>query len=238
MKNIFQTIRKWVAQQWYLDTDEKNMSFLDHLEELRSRLFVILATMGCCFLALYPFAERFLVILRTPMQEQLYMFTPTEAFVVYLKFSLFGAIVVSLPMTLYQLWAFIAPGLYVHEKRYAVPFVLLGMLFFGIGGVFAYTVMLPIGLKFLLGYGGQLIQPIISVTNYITFVTTMILVFGAVFELPLIIVFLTRLGMVTPALLRKNTKICDSGRVYCRRNSHAARCVFADTALRPAGYLI
>jgi sec-independent protein translocase protein TatC len=206
VKNSFQTIRKWVAQQWYLNTDEKNMSFLDHLEELRSRLFVILGTMGCCFLALYPFAERLLIILRKPMQEQLYMVTPTEAFVVYLKLSLFGAIVVSLPMTLYQLWAFIAPGLYVKEKRYAAPFVIFGMIFFGIGGVFAYTVILPFGLKFLLGYGGQLIKPIISVTNYISFVTTTILVFGVVFELPLIIVFLARMGIVTPDMLRKNRK--------------------------------
>jgi sec-independent protein translocase protein TatC len=195
-----------VTQKWSLDVDEKSMSFTEHLEELRYRLIVIVVTIGCCFLALYPVSERLLIILRAPMEEQLYMLAPTEAFFVYLKLSLFGAIVVSLPMTLYQLWAFIAPGLYATEKKYALAFVVLGTVFFGIGGIFAYTVILPFGLKFLLGYGGNLIQPVISVTNYISFVTTMILVFGGVFELPLIVMFLAKLGIVTPALMRRQRK--------------------------------
>ena len=218
MQNIFpkiqqkiRKIRTYVAQQWYADKDEKNMSLMEHLEELRYRLIVILLTAVGCFLALYPFAESLFILLRAPIQEQLYMLAPAEAFVVYLKLSLFGAIVVSLPMSLYQLWAFVAPGLYVKEKKYVVSFIVGGTMCFGIGAMFAYKVMLPFGLSFLLGYGGNLIKPVISVSNYISFVTTMILVFGAVFELPLIALFLARVGMITPAGLKKNRRFAILG---------------------------
>ncbi|MBD3308120.1 twin-arginine translocase subunit TatC, partial [candidate division KSB3 bacterium] len=155
---------------------------------------------------LYPFAESLLIILRGPMKEQLYMLAPTEAFIVYLKITIFAAIVVSIPMTLYQGWAFLAPGLYAQEKKYILPFIILGTLFFGIGGYFAYKLILPFGLRFLLGYGGSLIQPVISVSNYISFVTKIILVFGVIFELPIIVVFLTKLGIATPALMRQYRK--------------------------------
>jgi sec-independent protein translocase protein TatC len=206
MKNIFQKIRESVAQKRDQEDDQKNMPFTKHLEELRYHLIVVFVTIGCCFIALYPLSKNLLIIFSAPIKEKLYMLAPTEAFIVLLKLSLFGAIVVSLPMTLYQLWAFIAPGLYAHEKKYVLPFVFLGTIFFGIGGFFSYKIILPFGLKFLLGFGGGLVQPVISVANYITFVTRMILVFGAVFELPLIVLFLTKLGMVTPALMRKYRK--------------------------------
>ena len=203
---MFQKIRETVTQKWYQENDEKNMPFTGHLEELRYRLIVVFVTIGCCFIALYPLSKNLLIIFSAPIEEKLHVLAPTEGFIVFLKLSLFGAIVVSLPMTLYQLWAFIAPGLYAKEKKYVLPFVLLGTIFFGIGGLFSYKIILPFGLKFLLGYGRDLLQPIISVANYITFVTRMILVFGAVFELPLIALFLTKLGVVTPALMRRYRK--------------------------------
>ncbi len=182
------------------------MGVLEHLGELRYRLVVTLVTIGGCFLALYPFAESLLVMLHGPLQEQLHMLAPTETFIVFLKLALFGAIVVSLPMTLYQAWAFVAPGLYASEKKYVLPFVVLATLFFGIGGLFAYKIILPFGLKFLLGYGGTLVQPLISVAYYVTFVTRLILVFGAVFELPIIVLFLAKFGLVTPAMMKRNRK--------------------------------
>lgn len=206
VKNIFQKIRETVTQKWVQEADQKNMPFTKHLEELRYRLVVVFVTIGGCFIALYPLSKNLLIILQTPIEEKLYMLAPTEAFIVLLKLSLFGAIVVSLPMTLYQLWAFIAPGLYANEKKYVLPFVFLGTLFFGIGGLFSYKIILPFGLKFLLGFGGGIVEPVISVANYITFVTRMILVFGAVFELPLIVLFLTKVGIVTPALMRTYRK--------------------------------
>ena len=195
-----------VSQEWRQDAEEKNLLFTEHLEELRYRLIVIFLTIGGCFIALYPLAGNLLEILSAPMKEQLHMLAPTEAFLVYLKLALFGAIVVSIPMTLYQLWAFVAPGLYAHEKKYVLPFVTSATIFFGIGGYFAYRVILPFGLKFLLGYGGTLILPIISVALYTSFVTKIILAFGVIFELPIIVVFLTKLGVVTPEIMKKYRK--------------------------------
>lgn len=206
MNKIFQKIRDFAARQSFLNENEKNMSLTGHLEELRYRLIVTAITIGACFIALYPLSKNLLVFLSAPMKEQLYMLAPTEAFIIYLKLALFGAILVSLPMTLFQGWAFIAPGLYAREKKYVVPFVVLGTIFFAIGGLFSYKIILPFGLKFLLGYGGELVQPVISVANYVTFVTRMILVFGTVFELPLIIFFLSKLGVVSPMLMRRYRK--------------------------------
>ena len=206
-KNIFYLLREKITQEWLHDLDEKNLPLTGHLEELRYRIIVVFVTIGACFAALYPFAEQLLVILSTPIQDiQLHMLAPAEAFVVYLKLSIFAAIVVSIPMTFYQAWAFVAPGLYAREKKYVVPFVLFATLFFAIGGYFSYKVILPFGLNFLIGYGGAMIVPVISVSNYVTFVTRVILAFGIVFELPLIVVFLTKLGVITPDVMRAYRK--------------------------------
>ena len=201
-ENILYTscVMQW---KWSEHSEEKPLSLTEHLEELRHRLIIALGAVGGCFVLLYPFSESLLKLLHVPIEnEQLYMLSPAEAFVVHLKLTVFAAIVVAVPVLLYQIWAFVAPGLYGHEKRYALPFVAVASVFFLLGGLFAYGVMLPFGLKFLLGYGGTLIQPMISVSNYVTFVTTMMLVFGAVFELPVILVFLAKMGIVTPAMLR------------------------------------
>lgn len=195
---------KW---KWRQDTDERNLSFTGHLEELRSRLVTIFVTIGACCLALYPLSKNLLSFIRAPMmEEQLYMLAPTEAFVVHLKLTIFAAIVISVPMILYQAWAFVAPGLYQDEKKYAAPFVTSATIFFLIGGGFAYKLILPFGLKFLLGFGGEMIQPVISVAYYVSFVTKMILVFGTIFELPVIVVFLSKMGVVTPEIMRRYRK--------------------------------
>lgn len=206
-KGLRQSIRKIITQGWLRDSEEKNLPLTGHLEELRYRLIVVFVTIGGCFAALYPFSESLLTILIAPMQgAQLHMLSPTEAFIVHLKVTIFAAILVSLPMTFYEAWAFVAPGLYAREKKYVVPFVISATIFFGIGGYFAYKVMLPFGLEFLLGYGGTMIIPIISAANYVAFITRMILAFGAIFELPLIVIFLSKLGLVTPATLKAYRK--------------------------------
>lgn len=207
MKTLIRNLRHKLAHEWQRDTAEKTLSLTEHLDELRYRIIVILVTVAGCFLALYPFSENVLRLLRAPMAAQkLYMFTPAEAFFIYLKVTLFAAIVISVPMILYQLWAFVAPGLYAQEKKYAVPFIGFATLFFLLGGIFCYLVIVPVALQFLLGYGGDIIFPMISVSNYISFITMTILVFGAVFELPIVLVFLAKIGMVTPALLKQHRK--------------------------------
>lgn len=206
-KSVFHQIRKLLTQEWFHDLEEKNLPLTGHLEELRYRIIIVFVTIGACFAALYPFAEQLLIIVSTPMKDmQLHMLAPAEAFIVYLKLSIFAAIVVSMPMTFYQSWAFIAPGLYAREKKYVFPFVIFATLFFAIGGYFSYKIILPFGLTFLIGYGGALIVPVISVSNYVTFVTRVILAFGVIFELPLIVVFLTKLGLVTPDVMKSFRK--------------------------------
>lgn len=182
------------------------MPLTGHLEELRSRIAIALATVGGSCLALYPLSNNLLLLVRSPITEQLYMLAPAEAFVVHLKLTIFGAVVISSPMTLYQIWAFTAPALYENEKRYALPFVVTATIFFLLGGLFAYTVILPFGLRFLLGFSESLIEPVISVSAYVSFVTKTILAFGAVFELPVIVVFLSRMGIVSPGMLRSFRK--------------------------------
>lgn len=188
------------------EQNEKKMPFTGHLAELRTRLIWIFTSLGVGFAMVYPLSERLLIFLQKPLGEKLIMISPTESFMVYLKLSFFGALILSIPMVLYQLWAFIAPGLYPSEKRYALPFVIFTTLCFALGAIFAYLLVLPIGLKFLLKFGGDLITPMISVANYVSFVGIMLLAFGFVFEFPIVIVFLTKLGLITPAFLRKNRK--------------------------------
>jgi len=188
------------------EIDEKRMPFTGHLAELRTRLLWICLSLGICFALVYPNSERLLILLQRPLGQKLIMISPTESFMVYLKLSFFGALILSMPIVLYQLWAFIAPGLYPGEKRYARPFIILTTLCFGLGALFAYTLALPIGLKFLLKFGGDLITPMISVANYVSFVGMMLLAFGLIFEFPVLVVLLAKLGLITSSFLKKNRK--------------------------------
>ncbi len=188
------------------EIDEKKMPFTAHLAELRMRLIWICLSLGICFAVVYPNSERLLIFLQRPLGQKLIMISPTESFMVYLKLSFFGALILSVPMILYQLWAFVAPGLYPSEKRLALPFVIFTTLCFALGAVFAYELALPIGLKFLLKFGGDLVTPMISVANYVSFVGMLLLAFGFVFEFPVLIVLFVKLGLVTSAFLRKNRK--------------------------------
>jgi sec-independent protein translocase protein TatC len=115
-------------------------------------------------------------------------------------------LIVSLPVILFQLWSFIAPGLIEREKRYVVPFVLLATLFFVTGALFCFLIVLPFSLTFLLGYKTASITPMLSVENYINFCLKFILAFGLIFELPVVILYLTRFGIVSPKTLAKHRK--------------------------------
>jgi sec-independent protein translocase protein TatC len=123
-----------------------------------------------------------------------------------MKVALIAGVVIAMPMILYQIWAFIAPGLYSHERRYAIPFVLVGSLFFIVGGLFAQLLVIPYAMRFLLSFPGQDLLPMITINSYVDFVLKFTLAFGAVFELPVIITLAARMGLVTPRMLSKNRK--------------------------------
>ncbi|MGK7344517.1 MAG: twin-arginine translocase subunit TatC [Candidatus Nitrospinota bacterium M3_3B_026] len=182
---------------------EDRLPFTAHLEELRWRLIYGLATVAAAFAALYFVSDGLFQLLRRPMGmgQDLVFIAPAEAFFVYLKISLYGAIIISMPMILYQAWEFVAPGLLDVERRYTGVFVVLGSIFFIVGASFCYFVVLPLGLDFLLNFGGEGLSPMISVGNYISFVFKISIAFGITFELPIVLVFLVKLGVVTPETL-------------------------------------
>jgi|YNPNPStandDraft_1061719.scaffolds.fasta_scaffold00908_4 sec-independent protein translocase protein TatC len=195
-----------------LRPDEK-VSFIQHLEELRYRLIVCLVSVGVGTAIAYAFKEEILRFLAAPLlrvlppgNQQLIFTGLLEAFLVYLKASFFAGILLSIPVIMYQLWAFISPGLYPKERRLVVPFVLSASLFFLGGGIFGYYVVFPYGFQFFVGFGGDFIRPLPSMKEYLSFATFLLLAFGIVFELPIFILFLSLAGIVRPRTLKKGRK--------------------------------
>src|SRR5512132_3091562 len=188
--------------------DDK-MSFLEHLGELRVRIVRALIALLVGTVIGLPFSQRTVDWLARPVTRLNYslVFTaPAEAFWVQMKVGLIVGLFISAPGILWQVWAFIAPGLHAHEKKYAAPSVIIGSLMFIAGGAFSLFVVTPYAIAFLLSYARETLQPMITLENHIDFLLKFTLAFGAVFELPLIITLLSRLGIVTPKMLSRNRK--------------------------------
>lgn len=194
------------------DAPDQKMSFLEHLGELRKRILWSAVAILVGLLIALGFAERLMKFVRRPFEAaipgtKLVFLTPTEAFWVYMKVALIAGVVLALPVVLYQVWAFVAPGLHVHEKRFAAPFVIVGSLFFLMGASFAQLVVIPFAMRYLVAtFPGPDLTPMISVGSYVDFVLKFTLAFGAIFELPVAITLATRMGIVTPQFLAKNRK--------------------------------
>jgi len=140
------------------------------------------------------------------MPTRLVFIAPTEAFFVNLKVAFYAGLFLSVPLLLFQVWKFVAPGLYEHERRYSFPFLIISTILFLLGAIFAYVVILPIALHFLISQGGELWQPNITLSNYLSFCMRLILAAGLVFEFPVLMYFLAKVGVVTPEFLVKNRK--------------------------------
>ncbi len=186
------------------------MGFLEHLDELRKRLMWSLVSIIVAFLATLSQAKRILEFLLRPIRPMLGDTRPvfidlTEPFLLYMKVALLAALFLSAPFVLYQVWAFISPGLYARERRYALPFVLFASVFFLAGGAFGYYVGFPVASKFLLSIADEF-QPTLRISSLFGFQSKIILGLGVVFELPTVIYFLARLGLVTPRFLWRNFK--------------------------------
>ena len=138
--------------------------------------------------------------------EDLTGLAPAEAFWMHMKVSIVSAIILSLPIILLQLWNFIAPGLFPKEKRYVGPFIVIASSLFVFGASFCFLIVLPFAMGFLLNYKIGTLTPMISVGAYVDFCLKFILAFGLIFELPIVIVFMTKMGIVTPKILSKNRK--------------------------------
>ncbi|MGD0917349.1 MAG: twin-arginine translocase subunit TatC [Thermodesulfobacteriota bacterium] len=192
--------------------DEKKLSLTGHLQELRKRLILSFIAIGGGFILCYAFADSIFNILASPLIKvmpaggSLIFISVAEAFFTYMKVAFIAGVILVSPFVLYQIWAFIAPGLYQKEKRYAIPFVLGGSLFFAMGVLFAYYVAIPVGFKFLLGYATDFIKPMPSMKEYLSFSMKFLLAFGLVFEFPVVLVLLARIGIVDAKMLARQRK--------------------------------
>ncbi len=186
------------------------MPFLDHLEELRFRLFWVIGALLVGVMVSFWLVLKFnlLLVLQRPILPYLggaplVVTNPGDGFGVLISTSLIFGVILALPVVLYHLWAFLSPGLYSHEKKLVIP-VLMGATALFIAGVcLSFFVVLPLTLRFLMQVTAEAFQPMITAAGYFNFAITMSLAFGAVFELPILIVALTVLGIVTPAMLIK-----------------------------------
>jgi len=185
------------------------MPFMEHLGELRTRIMRALYGLLAGTLIALPFSERITDWLARPVTKlgyELVFTAPAEAFWVQMKVGLIAGVFIASPVILWQVWAFVAPGLHHHEKKYAVPFVLIGSIMFILGGAFSLYIVTPYALNFLLSYARPGLKPMITIQNHVDFLLKFTLAFGAVFELPLALTLLARMGIVTARMLAKNRK--------------------------------
>ena len=189
------------------EEESGKMSFLEHLDELRKRIVRIVTYLGIGFIGCYYYHKPIYNFLRKPIDEALkanggqLMYTkPTEAFVLYMKVAFVTAIFVTIPLSLYEVWRFIAPGLYRREKKYVVPFLVSSIFLFVAGGAFCYFYVLPQAYRFLIDMGKDFI-PMISINEYWDMTLMMLVGFGLIFEMPVIVAFLSIWGLVTANFL-------------------------------------
>ena len=186
--------------------NDLQMPFSSHLGELRRRLIRALTGIGIGFFLCYGFNEKLILLLQKPYGQKLVFISPTEAFFVTLKVSFFAGLVLAIPLIFHEIWAFTAPGLKESEKKFTWYFMIFGTVFFGVGVLFCYFVALPFGVTFLLSYQSDFLIPMISVDSYISFALLFLSAFGIIFNLPLAIVLLTKMGLVGPDTLRRNRR--------------------------------
>jgi len=193
--------------------DEKKLPLTAHLQELRKRLILSFIAVGIGFFVCYALKEYLFNILSSPLINKVMpsggslIFTSvSEAFFTYMKVAFIAGLILTSPFILYQIWAFVAPGLYQKEKRYAIPFILGGSFFFALGILFGYFVAMPTVFKFLLGYATDFIKPLPSMKEYLSFTIKFLLVFGLVFEFPVVLVLLAKIGVIDAKMMARQRK--------------------------------
>jgi sec-independent protein translocase protein TatC len=200
------------------DDDEEDegvggkMSFLEHLDELRQRLIKGLLAVLVGFLIAMVFINPIFDFVMAPLQAilpsggKLIYTEPTEAFMLYMKMGALVGLMIALPVVLWQVWAFIAPGLYAHEKRFAIPFVMMSTIFFIGGALFSHYVIFPAMWRFFASFSTETVVFAPRIEPVFSLYVRMALGMGAVFEMPTLIMFLARVGLVTPRFLIRHTK--------------------------------
>jgi sec-independent protein translocase protein TatC len=186
--------------------DKKEMPFLEHLEELRWRIIKCLTSIILLSIAAFPLTTLFLTILtasnaRLPHPAKLVFLKPTA--MIMIRMEIAAGLIGSLPVVVYQVWRFVAPGLLTKEKRTVFPLILITFFCFALGALFAYWVIIPVMLPFLFSMGTRFIEPVININDYLSFVLRLIIALGLMFEMPVAAFFLARIGLITGRLLKR-----------------------------------
>ncbi len=191
---------------------DKKQPFLSHLEELRKRLIVCAIAVGAGFVIAYIFSERLFRLLIAPLNavmpegDHLIFTNLPEMFFAYIKVAFIAGILAAAPLIFYQLWMFVAPGLYQKEKNLVIPFVVSSTILFIGGALFGYFIVFPFGFKFFMGFANEYVKALPKVKEYFSFSVKLLFAFGIVFELPVVVFFLAKIGLVTPDLLKRKRK--------------------------------
>ncbi|WP_231036286.1 twin-arginine translocase subunit TatC [Pectinatus sottacetonis] len=183
-----------------------NMTLIGHLEELRKRIIKSLIAIVAGSTICYYFIDNIMHYLTLPAGKLYYM-QPTEAFFTYIKVSIFAGFLLALPIVLYQIWCFVLPALTIKEKKILLLVVPSSVLLFFCGLAFSFFLVMPAAIKFFIGFSDNNLMPLFSVSHYFTFVISFVLPFGLVFELPLIVILLAKIGLVTSKFLIKKWRI-------------------------------
>jgi sec-independent protein translocase protein TatC len=192
--------------------DSGRMSFLEHLDELRKRIIWSVASLGIGFLVAIFFVNEIFAFVMRPMQQMLpagqtLIYTdPSEAFFLQIKIALIAGLIIGSPLISGQIWLFIAPGLYAHEKRYAIPFVVMSTFFFVVGAAFSHYIVFPIVWRFFVGFTNEFLTFTPRVEPAFSMYLRLILALGITFQLPTVVLFLARMGMITPRFMIRNFK--------------------------------
>ena len=179
-----------------------------HIADLRKRLTISTITVVVMFFACFSFYEPILEWMMAPVKHALPAGTSMiaveiqETFFTAMKVAFFGGFIISLPVIFWQLWLFLAPGLYDHEKKLVVPFVFFATLMFLLGAAFAYYIVVPVGFDFLIAFGNSVVSVLPSIGKYVGFFTKLLIGFGIAFELPVITFFLAKIGIVNDQMLK------------------------------------
>jgi sec-independent protein translocase protein TatC len=191
------------------EPDSDKMPLTSHLEELRKRLVRSMMAIGIAFLGCFAFKEELFRIIAQPLisvlpegTHMIYTGLP-EAFFTYIKVSFFAGIFVASPFVFYHVWKFISPGLFPKERKFIVPFVITSTLLFAIGVCFGYFLVLPSAYKFFLEFTTDFLKPMLSMREYLSLTLKLLLAFGIIFEIPVFLFFMTKIGLVTPRKLAK-----------------------------------
>ncbi|MDH5164188.1 twin-arginine translocase subunit TatC [Heyndrickxia sp. FSL K6-6286] len=189
---------------------QKDMTIFEHISELRKRLFVIVVFFILAVVVSFFLSQPLIRYLQeSDLAKEITMnaFRLTDPFKVFMEMTLYLALVIILPVILYQLWAFISPGLYEKERKVTLSYIPAAVLLFLAGIAFSYFILFPLILKFMMQLSSQMnINPVIGINEYFSFLFQITLPFGLLFELPIVVLFLTRLGIITPMFLAKVRK--------------------------------